>query len=255
MYEFLKKIVFWIYRASVGALELNVNGQIITIPAEVLRSFSDYRAMRKFPKHEPEVVDYIADNINEFDRFIDVGANLGLYCVYVQKLKASAEVFGLEAIPETFERMKKVLVANDVEDVSIKNLVVGEREGAYKVTSNEVGSSTELSTRDAKANTEVPMITLNQFVREGDGKTLVLIDVDGFELDVLRGMTNLLDKSCVVILEVHPIELSRRGHDLFEVIDFFIRNNFKGRTLRYPNDRKRDHKQIHMIFELESRYV
>ncbi len=57
---------------------------------------------------------------------------------------------------------------------------------------------------------------------------LVKLDVDGFECEILRGATNLLQVSRpIFILELAPYVLAERGTSLEELLSFFLPNGYR----------------------------
>src|SRR5204863_8571487 len=58
--------------------------------------------------------------------------------------------------------------------------------------------------------------------------SLVKLDVDGFECDVLKGATKLLsDARPVFVMELAPYVLEERGASLAELLSFFVPRGYR----------------------------
>ena len=68
----------------------------------------------------------------------------------------------------------------------------------------------------------------------------IKLDVQGYELEILKGMTSILNKVEFVLLEVSLIEINIGTPLLFEVIQFMEEKNFKVydicSAIRRPSD-------------------
>jgi FkbM family methyltransferase len=58
------------------------------------------------------------------------------------------------------------------------------------------------------------------------GPYLIKIDVQGAELDVLRGSTNIMKNTEVIILEVSLLKLYKGGPEFFDVVDYMYKKDF-----------------------------
>jgi len=58
--------------------------------------------------------------------------------------------------------------------------------------------------------------------------SLVKLDVDGFECDVLRGATVLIrDVRPIFVMELAPYLLEERGTSLDELLSYFVANGYR----------------------------
>ena len=71
---------------------------------------------------------------------------------------------------------------------------------------------------------EVPMVSLDDYARtQSLYPDLIKIDVEGFEVEVLKGARICLEKARYVILEVHSDELARDSLQLLHEAHFQTR--------------------------------
>src|SRR5262249_18314122 len=83
----------------------------------------------------------------------------------------------------------------------------------------------------------IPVRTLDQSTAEmGCQPTVIKVDVEGFELNVLKGAKNLLRSSVFWIIEVHPPQLQLSGDSEPELKAVLAEYGFSTRVIdRNPN--------------------
>lgn len=191
-------------------LPVRCNGMWSFVPIDMWDGFrSDY---------EPYLITAFSECLKPGDTFIDVGAHFGIWSAFASKLVGPiGRVIACEPSPAF-----KVLQSHigDRANVRLRNVVVGATEG--NVVFHAQGFSTSGSMHPdvtdinryylqhvpvTKIN--VPMISLDQLVvAEGAHPSLIKIDVEGFEHEVLRGATRLLTAGANFIIEIHPPQLN-----------------------------------------------
>ena len=164
---------------------------------------------------------------------LDVGANIGLAALYFRARYPDAEIVAIEPDPETFAKLEHN-VADDTRIRPVNAAVAAEpgelllvRPAGYSIASSLKRSGTD---RDAQARVRAE--TLDGLCAEL-GLTridLVKLDVEGAELDAMRGFSRL-EEVPVIIGEAHPELL---GDDL----DAFFRlfGGFEVRRLSESDD-------------------
>ena len=152
-----------------------------------------------------------------FTTIIDVGAALGDYSKAVHFIYPDAKIYAFEPVPQSFEVLKTV--ANKINNLQCFNLALSDNEGETEFHLNEFSfSSSLLKMTDTHKeifpfakNEETIMVNtikLDDFCKNerivfGSEKYILLkIDVQGLELKVLKGATNLLKEIDVIQLEV-----------------------------------------------------
>ena len=145
---------------------------------------------------EIEETEFLVEMFKDRDVFINVGANIGYYCLLA--LHYSCEVIAFEPVEENLRLLSKNIHKNMKENSKVFIYPIGLDDN---VSIKEVyGSSTGASFVSgwAGANKEIsryfPVNTFDNII----GKTfhnksnIVLIDVEGWELNVLKGAKNFI---------------------------------------------------------------
>lgn len=145
------------------------------------------------------------------DAVADVGANIGSYSVL--SAAAGAEVVAFEPFAGTFEILSLNLAVNSFENrVRARQAALGREPGLARFTT-ALGAMNHVATSDETgAITEVPIMTLDGALDRLP--TLIKIDVEGYETDVIAGGERTLaaPELQVVIMELNGSG-DRYGYD------------------------------------------
>ena len=164
---------------------------------------------------------------------LDVGANIGLAALYFRAQYPDAEIVAIEPDPASFAKLEHNVAA----DARIRpvNAAAAAEAGELLLTrpaGYSIASSLKRSGSDGDAYARVRAATLDVLCDELglSAIDLVKLDVEGAELEALRGFARLEDVP-VVIGEAHPELL---GDDLDEF--FGLLSGFEVRRLSESDD-------------------
>jgi FkbM family methyltransferase len=147
------------------------------------------------------------------DTFFDVGANIGTVTIPVAM--TGAECLAFEPAPANAARLAENAELNRLGNVTVVEAAMWSEAGtvALQVDGAE-GAGRSRVVEDGDGTIEVPAATLDQFAGGGAAAPdLLKIDVEGAELEVLRGAAATLGAGRVreVFVETHPLALEKRG--------------------------------------------
>lgn len=157
---------------------------------------------------------------------VDVGANHGLFSLEAAHLVGeSGLVHAFEPTPSTRELLENNLAANGLDRVRVFPTALGERPGTARLrVHREMSGLNTLASEDiswnhrtlrADAIVDVPITTLDAHAEaEGiDRIDFLKVDVEGFELGVIRGARRLLASGRVgrIMLEVGDVTCGNAG--------------------------------------------
>jgi FkbM family methyltransferase len=156
--------------------------------------------------YEREVLDGIVSHLAEDGVLWDVGANVGLHAITTKRLRPNATVVAFEPSPHAAAR----LIANadlNAAPVRIVTTALSDTTGVAELSIVTRGNSGLSSLRpwpDVRyENTIVcPCVRADELVASGSvpAPTVVKLDVEGFEPDVLRGFGPLLQSPALAAL-------------------------------------------------------
>jgi FkbM family methyltransferase len=167
--------------------------------------------------------------------FIDVGASIGSFSV--RAAIAGMNVIAIEPHPGTYEILNLNVGANRLTNIVTKNIAIGTRIGQVELWMPERGTGRASLFRPSGPHDQrteadralVPMLNLDQLTTKLPRVDVLMIDVEGAELDVLRGSSETLRKTDRLILEIW------HGEDERVVRDLLVRAGFHVTQERYQS--------------------
>ena len=154
---------------------------------------------------------------------LDVGANFGfLSLVWANSVAQRGQTIAFEPNINLFTTLNKTININGLQNrMYIKNNAVGNENKTIKLFMGNATSNV-IKMSDSNAEREVEMITLDVFCNSSNLKQcdLLKIDVDGIELEILHGATQLIKQfRPVVIIETNG---DKRIVDYMKQLDYTL---------------------------------
>lgn len=128
--------------------------------------------------------------------FVDIGANIGAYTIRAaRKVAPSGHVFAFEPVLANRRRLEAGLVANGIANVHVVPAAVGDANCAVIIHDGGRESSASL-THQTGNSCEVPMVTLDSFVRDHALPCVdwIKMDIEGCEPMALDGMRDVISR-------------------------------------------------------------
>lgn len=180
---------------------------------------------------EPSVQEALGRHLGPGKVFYDIGANAGYFSLFAAGFGGdSVKVYAFEASPDVVSRLTRTIERNALAGVTVVEAAVWSENG--EVTFDRcpgspdrmVGHVVEESGPKRSDCVRVPAVTLDHFVQTAPAPDVVKCDVEGAELEVLRGAVGLLrDKKPVVICEVHSHENLQALRPFFQQLGYRLR--------------------------------
>ena len=201
-----------------------------------LRSWSDRQSffLKRFYDLPSQLL--LQQALRAGDRFIDVGANIGMMTLAAARcVGESGQIESFEPNPKAFERLSQHVQTNHLSNVKLHQAAVSEQAGTMelRVVGGHTGAGTlgEIRESDKSAVTmavAVKVLRGDDVIPPGDRPTTIKIDVEGFELQVLRGFDRLLrENRPLVLAETVSWYLRRAGTSLDELYDFMSERGYR----------------------------
>jgi FkbM family methyltransferase len=223
------------------------SGERTVVVAGSKASFSvDTRAefMRLKSMTERDIIGSVLSEIQPNDVFYDVGANVGVYSCLIGDKLSGGRVISFEPYPTNVKKLRKNIDENgtpaDVYQVALSNqedtvsLSVAVDSHLTAPGHNLIGLRDEVKEYGKNSTEQIAVRTTrgDKLVSEGQipKPTVVKVDVEGAEFDVLTGLKDsLLSEDCrLIYCEVHRDHLPKFGateaelHELLEDCGFKI---------------------------------
>jgi len=184
--------------------------------------------------------------LREGDTFIDVGANIGFISLAAAKIvDKNGTVYAIEAHPHTYKILEKNINLNSFKNVYSINTALGSKVSEARIYDNynSRGSFSLIPSKNVpeKSGMPVKVTTIDTLIESNQIKlpNLIKIDVEGFELEVLKGAKILLSSLqapalCVEFSELHPTY----GGNVYAIYNFIkSTNDYFFFKLKYGKER------------------
>jgi FkbM family methyltransferase len=190
---------------------------------------------------EKDIRDYIAQSLAEGDIFVDVGANIGCFTLLASKLVGGqGRVLAFEPQAEAFGRLSANVQLNSLSNIELNNFALGAAAGEMKLYSSgsdwsHCSSLHPSSWHNEQIFSTVKVVKLDDVLSQASVKQvkLIKIDVEGGELDVLRGAENvLLEFKPRLLIEICQQTYKAAGWELSEMVSFLSRFQYQCHMLQ-----------------------
>lgn len=166
------------------------------------------------------------------DHVVDVGANLGWFTMLMAaQVKPDGKVWAIEPMPPTLAALEENVGLNPTLNVTVLPLALGAEEGEldlhlFEGLPHGHASASTLGRSDYESY-RVPVRTLDALLDGERAPSFVKVDVEGSELDVLKGAERLLggERPPMWMLEVNYETSAALGYRPVEMLEPFHRRD------------------------------
>jgi FkbM family methyltransferase len=156
--------------------------------------------------YEDELELLFSDSVDVDYTLLDCGANYGYWSVLVTSAPlGSHRAIAIEPSGQNFPKLKNNAAINGNRFETMKCAI-----GASRGTARLSGTKHEafsIAGAPADGGEEVPVIALDNLIDDGkvaaSGKYLIKLDVEGVEIEAIKGGTRLLETDSVILCEEH----------------------------------------------------
>ena len=172
-----------------------------------------------------------SDNLTFFDIYrkyalpdstvLDIGSNIGIHSLVLSRcVGEGGRVISYEPIRPMYDRLAENIASNNISNVIMKNIGVGESPGHVGFDDKEGNFNIGKGHVDQSISKTIPVTTIDSERAEVPGPiSLIKVDVEGYELPVLRGARRTLEEHVpVIVCEFGPQHFNFR--DLAATIPF-----------------------------------
>jgi FkbM family methyltransferase len=213
-----------------------------------MKLFNKFIKLVKLLKHQKTrkgLLSNIAANIEledlvkdlKFKTLFDIGSNKGQFILLIEKIfDIDKNIYSFEPIKEIFEKQK--IFFSNKKNISFFNFALGEKSSikTLKITKRK-DSSSFFEINDNIKNTdylvdekrEIEIKSLDEIMEKRIliKPILAKIDVQGYELEVLKGSKNLLKKIKYIIIELSENEIYAGQPLANKIVKYLNDMNFK----------------------------
>lgn len=165
----------------------------------------------------------------------DIGANIGVITLNVaKKILQQGKIFSFEPSPYNFKCAQANIDRNNFSNITLLNLGLGNKKTTaflYNVNTNNRGMQRILQSEPNKEieKTQVQIDTLDNTTQalSMPAPSLIKIDVEGFELKVLKGANHIINEyKPLLFIELDDNNLREQGNTAGELVKFLMQKGY-----------------------------
>ena len=153
---------------------------------------------------------------------VDAGANIGIYSQFLSHCVGPAGiVHSFEPAPENFKHLQSATC--NCPNVRLSQAAVGERSERSKLYVSDklnVDHRAYLPKGDSRRAIDIDIIALDDYFQPGERVDLIKMDIQGYELQALRGASRVLadNSDLKMLVEFWPYGLRQAGVNWAELL-------------------------------------
>lgn len=167
--------------------------------------------------YEPSVTSLIKKEVKKGMQVFDLGANIGWFTLFLSKqVGNTGHVYSFEPDPYYYKILKENVELNNLENVSIFQLAVSDKNGTARFNLNEWFGTYVLESKTRTDNSiTVETITLDEFCKKHRTRIDFLkMDIEGSEPKAFAGMKDSImnNSSIRIVSEFNPDAIIDTGY-------------------------------------------
>ena len=184
--------------------------------------------------YEEYMYDYITKYVETKNTtIVDVGANLGFHTLEFADLVENGQVFAFEPQKIVYYQLCGNIILNGFTNVTAYNFGVGNSNKKIRVENQDYSASEKLNIGNTHLDAfthagynEVDLVKLDDF--KFNNLSIIKIDVQGYEVEVLKGAINTINEHRpVIFIEIEPPQLAIYNKTKEDVLNVLNQLNYK----------------------------
>jgi FkbM family methyltransferase len=189
---------------------------------------SDYVQKRYLSKNDPNEessIEFFKQQIESLDGdFIDIGANIGFYSL-LYYYRGSGSVYAFEPLLPNVTKLIENILINGADGVMVYPFGLSDQTYVSQLDYNPVNKGAASEVSDNKGpnilsrSEKCSFKKLDEIQGLSDNISVIKIDVEGHELDVLKGARKIIKRhKPELLIEVHPEQLEKKDQTIAELL-------------------------------------
>ena len=223
------RLIWWQLQYRLSPAELVIKSFILPVKFYAKKGLTGVTGNIYTGLHEFHDMAFLLHFLTAADTFIDIGANVGSYTLLASGV-CQAKTIALEPSTDTADLLNKNLLLNKLQEkVTLIKAAAGAREDVLTFSKNE-DTTNHIMAHDEYSDTEFERVNVVSIdsLTINNNPVLIKIDVEGFETEVLKGMTDTLKQPQLkaIIIELNGSG-TRYGYNDTDIHQLLISYNFR----------------------------
>jgi len=177
---------------------------------------------------ESHTSDLIGSILKPGDLAIDIGANIGTFsCRMSTLVGAEGQIIAFEPSRRTFKQLQASIHCNGASNIMARNLALGAHRGTLELrVPVKISANASVFSRAGEGEVQIESVELSTLDDELDplhikSLSLIKLDAEGAELDILRGAERTLSRHRPrLLVEWNPETAALAGWTLHDLLSF-----------------------------------
>jgi FkbM family methyltransferase len=137
---------------------------------------------------------------------LDIGANIGVYAVFLSPVASLKSIHAFEPAPDTFRILKRNVALQGSARFTCHNKALSDRSGSARFSiygatagNNAISETAATATAEPAETIEVPTARLDDLIEAKSETFMCKIDVEGHEISVIDGAGGFLSRNTGVL--------------------------------------------------------
>lgn len=219
---------------------------------EIILDINDYKLLLNRDKkgihreliinriREPQATEAFKKIIKKGDVVLEAGANIGYYTILESLLVGDTGlIYAVEPANENFDYLRNNIEINNCKNVMPYKLALGSQNGdaVLNIYDFENWNTIEDISYVSKRGQEiVRVMTIDAFLKDKKKPSFIRMDVEGYELEILKGMLELLKETPPrgLFIEIHFYIMGKKNS--LELLNILKENGYE--VARYFLDKR-----------------
>jgi FkbM family methyltransferase len=157
--------------------------------------------------------------LREGDCILCIGANIGYYALMEARLVGSrGKVYAIEPVPHNLKLLEDSIRLNNYDNIETFQMAIGRNDSVAKLyLSDHPNWSSFYPPRKIKGKIDIEVTNVDNFLKGKRLPDLIRMDVEGYEYEIVIGMSGLLESGIPLKLfvEFHPYIMGRQRATAF----------------------------------------
>jgi FkbM family methyltransferase len=157
--------------------------------------------------------------VREGDCVLGVGANIGYYALMAARLVGPrGKVYAIEPVPRNIKLLEDSIRLNSYDNIETFNMAMGQNDSvAMLYLSDHPNWSSFYRPRKVTGYIDIKIISIDSFLKDKRLPDVIRMDVEGYEYEILIGMSDLLKsgRPLRLLIEFHPDIMGEQRAEFF----------------------------------------
>lgn len=193
-----------------------------------------------FKNYEPNELKMMRKILKKDSILLDIGANIGWYCLNLAGNVSKGHIFAFEPIPKTYKFLKKNIALNNIKNVKLYNFGLSDKNGEeifyYDPKLSGAASLRKLHKNRKKIKIKCRLKKLDGFINKITPRIdFIKCDVEGAEIFVVKGGLKTIKKYLPILflemLRKWSAKFNYHPNDIIKILKeigyscYYVKNN------------------------------